>query len=63
LAHPPDDLAGMAASGVRRLTGPDLHRSFAAAGRRVVVNRSCADRVVPMYEPFYRALGPRPNTV
>jgi hypothetical protein len=29
--HPPDDLAGMAASGVRWLTGPDLHRSFAAA--------------------------------
>jgi hypothetical protein len=48
---------------VRLLTGPDLHRSFAAAGRRVVVNRFCADRVVPMYEPFYRALGPRPNTV
>jgi len=29
--HPPDDLAGMAASRVRWLTGPDLHRSFAAA--------------------------------
>jgi len=27
---------------------PDLHRSVAAAGRRVVVNRLCADRVVPM---------------
>jgi len=61
--HLPDDLAGMAASGGRRLTGPDLHRSVAAAGRRVVVNRLCADRVVPMYEQFYRALGPVPNTV
>jgi len=45
------------------VTGPDLHRSLAAAGRRVVVNRLCADRVVPTYEPFYRALGPRSNTV
>jgi len=62
-SHPPDDLAGMAASGVRRLTGPGLYRSVAAAGRRVVVNRFCADRVEPMHEPFYRALGPRPNTV
>jgi N-acetyl-alpha-D-glucosaminyl L-malate synthase BshA len=61
--HPPDDLAGMAASGVRLLTDPDLHRSFAAAGRRVVVNRFCADRVVPMYEQFYRALEPRLNPV
>ena len=26
--------------------------------RRVVVNRFCADRVVPVYEQFYRALGP-----
>jgi len=32
-SHPPDDLAGMAASAVRRLIGPDLHRSVAAAGR------------------------------
>jgi N-acetyl-alpha-D-glucosaminyl L-malate synthase BshA len=61
--HPPDDLAGMAASGVRLLTDPDLHRSFAAAGRRVVVTRFCADRVVPMYEQFYRDLGPRPNPI
>jgi hypothetical protein len=36
----------------RWLTGPDLHRRVAAAGRRVVVNRLCPDRVVPMYEPF-----------
>jgi hypothetical protein len=27
------------------------------------VNRFCADRVVPMYEQFYRALGPLPNPV
>ena len=55
----------MAASGVRLLTDPDLHRSFAAAGRRVIVNRFCADRVVAMYEQFYRPSGhcpPRSNT-
>jgi hypothetical protein len=31
--HPPDDPVGMAASGVRLLTDPDLHRSVAAAGQ------------------------------
>jgi N-acetyl-alpha-D-glucosaminyl L-malate synthase BshA len=61
--HPPDDLAGMAASGVRLLTDPDLHRRFAEEGRRLVVKRFCADRVVPMYEAFYRALGPLSSTV
>ena len=54
--HPPDDLAGMAASGVRLLTDPELHRRLADAGRRLVVKRFCADRVVPMYEAFYRGL-------
>jgi L-malate glycosyltransferase len=53
---PPDDLDGMAECGVRLLTDPALHRQFAAAGRRLVVERFCADRVVPMYEAFYRSL-------
>jgi glycosyltransferase involved in cell wall biosynthesis len=56
--HPPDDLAGMAASGVRLLTDDALHRRLAQEGRRVVVKRFCADRVVPMYESFYRRLQP-----
>jgi L-malate glycosyltransferase len=53
---PPDDLDGMAECGVRLLSDPALHRQFAAAGRRLVVERFCADRVVPMYEAFYRSL-------
>lgn len=55
--HPPDDLDAMAASGVRLLSDAPLHRRFAQAGRQVVVERFCADRVVAMYEAFYRRLG------
>lgn len=51
--HPPDDTAGMAASGIALLTDADLHARVAAAGRRVVHDRFCADRVVPVYEKFY----------
>ena len=53
---PPDDLDGMAARGLELLTDPALHRRFAVAGRHLVADRFCADRVVPMYEEFYRAL-------
>ena len=54
--RPPDDLDGMAECGVRLLTDPALHRAFAAEGRRIVVERFCADRVVPMYEELYLTL-------
>ena len=54
--HPPDDLDAMAASGVRLLTDAALHARFAAAGRRLVGERFCADRVVPAYERFYTRL-------
>jgi N-acetyl-alpha-D-glucosaminyl L-malate synthase BshA len=54
--HPPDDLEAMAASGVRLLSDPALHHRFAAAGRRVVAEKFCTDRVVPMYEAFYERL-------
>jgi L-malate glycosyltransferase len=53
---PPEDLDGMAARGIELLTDPELHSRFAMAGRRVVVEKFCADRVVPMYEAFYRRL-------
>jgi N-acetyl-alpha-D-glucosaminyl L-malate synthase BshA len=53
---PPDDLDGMAAKGVELLTDGELHRRFAAAGRRTVAEKFCADRVVPMYEAYYRRL-------
>jgi N-acetyl-alpha-D-glucosaminyl L-malate synthase BshA len=52
--HPPEDFDGMAESGVRLLTDPDLHRRFAAAGRRRVVEEFCAGKVVPLYEAVYR---------
>ena len=53
---PPEDLDGMAQRGVQLLTDDALHRRFAAAGRREVVEKFCADRVVPMYERFYEQL-------
>lgn len=51
--HDPDDLAGMAASGVALLTDPDLHARIANAGRRTVEEKFCADRIVPIYEAYY----------
>jgi N-acetyl-alpha-D-glucosaminyl L-malate synthase BshA len=54
--HPPEDLEGMAASGLRLLTNPELHRSFAEQARGAVTGRFCADLVVPMYEAFYEKL-------
>jgi L-malate glycosyltransferase len=51
--HAPDDLLGMADSGTALLTDAALHARVAAAARRTVVERYCADRVVPQYEAFY----------
>ena len=49
----PDDLDGMAASGVPLLTDPALHAEVAAAARRTVPSASAADLIVPRYEAFY----------
>jgi len=54
--HPPEDLEGMAESGLRLLTNPEMHRSFGEQGRATVTGRFCADLVVPMYEAFYEKL-------
>ena len=54
--HAPDDLDGMAASGVAVLSDPELHRHVARHGRRSVSERFCADLIVPRYEAFYREL-------
>ncbi len=51
--HPPDDLDGMAESGVALLTDGELHARVAAAARRIVRKRFCRDLVVPRYEAFY----------
>ena len=56
--HPPDDIAGMAASAVRVLSDPALHARMAAAACRRVREDFCADKVVPLYEACYqRVLG------
>jgi N-acetyl-alpha-D-glucosaminyl L-malate synthase BshA len=54
--HPPEDLDGMAESGVRLLTDATLHRRFTAAGRDRVAEQFCVERVVPMYEACYEGL-------
>jgi L-malate glycosyltransferase len=51
--HAPDDITGMAASGLRVLTDRELHERVAGEGRRAVKRRFCADLVVPQYETFY----------
>ena len=51
--HPPDDLEGMAESGIALVTDPALHARVAASGRRTVLERFCRDLVVPQYEAFY----------
>ena len=58
--HDPDDLAGMAASAVRLLTDPALHRRLAAGACRRVHERFCAEEIVPRYEAFYEAVLARP---
>src|SRR5687767_4659063 len=52
----PDDVEGMAESGVRLLTDPELHARMAQAGRETAGRRFCADLVVPQYEAFYSGL-------
>jgi N-acetyl-alpha-D-glucosaminyl L-malate synthase BshA len=65
--HDPDDLHGMAASGVAVLADEALHRRVVSAARRSVAERFCAERVVPMYEDYYDHVrrdgpnGPRPS--
>ena len=45
--HHPDDLDGMAESGVALLTDAGLHARVTAAARRTVRQRFCRDLVVP----------------
>lgn len=52
--HPPDDLAGMAASVVRLVTDDRLRTTMGEAARRAVEQRFCADLIVPRYEAYYR---------
>ena len=54
--HALDDLDGMAASTVRLLTDAALHARLSKAGVESAKSRFCDDRIVPMYEAFYREI-------
>lgn len=51
--HDPDDIEGMAASGVALLTDAPRHRAVAAAGLADVQRRFCVNAIVPRYEALY----------
>ncbi len=50
----PDDIDGMAASALRLLSDPDLHRRVAQDALRAVHERFCAEEIVPRYEALYQ---------
>jgi N-acetyl-alpha-D-glucosaminyl L-malate synthase BshA len=52
--HDMNDLDGMAESGIALLTDENLHARVAARARRTVEQKFCAERIVPIYEAYYR---------
>ena len=50
----PDDIEGMAASALRLLSDPALHRRVAQDALRAVHERFCAEEIVPRYEALYQ---------
>jgi N-acetyl-alpha-D-glucosaminyl L-malate synthase BshA len=52
--HPPDAVDDMAASAIALLTDSALHERMSHAACRRVRQQFCVERVVPMYEAFYR---------
>ena len=52
--HPPDALDAMAASAVAMLTDPVRHQAITEAALAAVLQRFCANAIVPLYEAFYR---------
>ena len=52
--HPPEALDAMAASGIAILADVERRRTMGAAARRHVLDRFDADRIVPLYEQYYR---------
>ena len=57
--HAPDDLAGMARSGLAVLEDVELRARITAEARRTVTERFCTAVVVPLYEACYERLGAR----
>ena len=52
--HAPEDLDGMAVSGVALLTEPPLRQRVTAAALERVRARFCTEHVVPKYEAYYQ---------
>ncbi len=66
--HPPHAIDAMADSGVNLLTDAALHRRVSEAALATVLQRFCANAIVPQYEAFYRdviagRLAPTPTRV
>jgi N-acetyl-alpha-D-glucosaminyl L-malate synthase BshA len=53
--RPPDDVRGMAECAIAILSVPGVHKSLAAEGARLAVERFSADRIVPQYEALYES--------
>jgi N-acetyl-alpha-D-glucosaminyl L-malate synthase BshA len=60
--HAPDDLDGMARSALALLSDEALHDRFAKASSRIVTERFCDEKIVPMYEAYYREILTRSRT-
>jgi N-acetyl-alpha-D-glucosaminyl L-malate synthase BshA len=54
--HPVEATSAMADSAIALLEDAPLHEQVSRAARRRVREEFCADRVVPMYEAYYRAI-------
>jgi N-acetyl-alpha-D-glucosaminyl L-malate synthase BshA len=54
--HPLDAHEAMAASAIALLADPERHRAMGRAARQRVLDRFCAQRVVPMYESCYQGV-------
>jgi glycosyltransferase involved in cell wall biosynthesis len=52
--HPPDALDEMAESAVGLLTDETRRRAMGTEAARMVSERFCAERIVPLYEACYR---------
>jgi L-malate glycosyltransferase len=52
--HAPEDIDGMAHSAIMVLSDESLHRRIASEARRTVHERFCDEKIVPLYEAYYK---------
>jgi N-acetyl-alpha-D-glucosaminyl L-malate synthase BshA len=52
----PNDVEGMARSGIALLTDEELHRRMAEAARAAAKTRFCDSKIVPVYEAYYQEI-------